>query len=522
MKKYDEALKDAEQCVKLNPTWAKGYTRKAAALHGQGDLIGAHDTYEKALSIDPSNSQAKSGLESVKNEIEREAQADGFSGKDTGFDLLGDPNVVSKLQSNPKTAEYMKDPEFVKQLKDLSKNPMAALQTASKDPRLMQAVAVALGLDSPEDAPMPDAPPASSEPETTSKTSSKVEPVEEKEPAPEPDSEDTEKLKLKEQADQAKAEGNTLYKSRKFDEAIEKYNKAWELYKDITYLNNRAAAEFEKGDYQTTIETCKEAIEYGRENFSDFKLMAKAFARAANAYSKLGDLPSAIEYYNKSLTEHRTPDVLAKLRATEKELKKKEAEAYIDPELAEKAREEGNAFFKKANWPEAVKLYTEAIKRAPEDPRGYSNRAAAYLKLMSFPEAVRDCDTAISKDPKFFKAFTRKATALLAMREYTKCIECLDEAREIDTEHRHTAEIDDIYSKALSARFQAQEGETSEQTLERVSRDPEIAGILQDPVMNSILQQSQGNPAALRDHMKNPEVRKKINLLIAAGVIRTR
>lgn len=515
-------MKDAEQCIKLNPTWAKGYTRKAAALHGQGDLVGAHDAYEKALSIDPSNAQAKSGLESVKNEIEREAQADGFNAKDAGFDLSS-PDMINKLKSNPKTAEYMKDPEFVNKFKEIGKNPMAALQTASKDPRLMQAVAVALGIDGLNDVPMPDAKPDSkSETTSSSNTTSNTEPVEEKVPSPELDPEELEKKKLKEEADKAKAEGNTLYKSRKFDEAIEQYNKAWELCKDITYLNNRAAAEFEKGDYQKTIETCKEAIEYGRENFSDFKLIAKAFARAANAYSKLGDLPSAIEYYNKSLTEHRTPDVLAKLRAAEKELKKKEAEAYINPELAEKAREEGNACFKKADWPEAVKHYTESIRRAPDDPRGYSNRAAAYLKLMSFPEAVKDCDTALSKDPNFFKAYTRKATALLAMREYAKCIECLDKAREIDTEHRHTAEIDDIYSKALSARFQAQEGETPEQTLERVSQDPEIAGILQDPVMNSILQQSQGNPAALRDHMKNPEVRKKINLLIAAGVIRTR
>jgi hypothetical protein len=34
-----------------------------------------------------------------------------------------------------------------------------------------------------------------------------------------------------------------------------------------------------------------------------------------------------------------------------------------------------------------------------------------------------------------------------------------------------------------------------------------------DPVMQSILQQAQTNPAALQDHMKNPIVRDKINKL---------
>lgn len=44
--------------------------------------------------------------------------------------------------------------------------------------------------------------------------------------------------------------------------------------------------------------------------------------------------------------------------------------------------------------------------------------------------------------------------------------------------------------------------------------------IMQDPVMNAILQQAQSDPAALQEHMQNPNVRSKIQKLIAAGVIR--
>lgn len=42
-------------------------------------------------------------------------------------------------------------------------------------------------------------------------------------------------------------------------------------------------------------------------------------------------------------------------------------------------------------------------------------------------------------------------------------------------------------------------------------------GILQDPVMQSILQQAKGDPAALQDHMKNPDIRTKVQKLIMAG-----
>ena len=44
--------------------------------------------------------------------------------------------------------------------------------------------------------------------------------------------------------------------------------------------------------------------------------------------------------------------------------------------------------------------------------------------------------------------------------------------------------------------------------------------IMQDPVMQTILQQAQSDPAALQEHMKNPGVRAKIQKLVAAGVIR--
>lgn len=43
------------------------------------------------------------------------------------------------------------------------------------------------------------------------------------------------------QALEHKTRGNDLYKARKFDEAIEEYSKALELYdKDVSFLTNRS------------------------------------------------------------------------------------------------------------------------------------------------------------------------------------------------------------------------------------------------------------------------------------------
>lgn len=205
------------------------------------------------------------------------------------------------------------------------------------------------------------------------------------------------------------------------------------------------------------------------------QLSARAFGRIGSAYEKLGDLPNAVLNYQKSLTEHRTPDMLAKFRAAEKAKVQAEKQSYISPEEAEKARELGNKNFKEANWPAAVEAYSEMIKRAPDDARGYSNRAACFIKLLGFPSAVQDCDEAIKHDPKFVRAYLRKAQAYQAMREYSRCLDVLEEATQHDEEGKNVNEIEQMQHKAMQAQYSSREGETEEETMERIQRDPDVS-----------------------------------------------
>lgn len=535
LKQWDKALEDATKTTELKEDWSKGWGRKGTAQHGVGDLVGAVQSYEEALKLDPNNAQAKSGMESVKRAIDAEARADGVDPSGGLGSMFNDPKLFEKLGANPKTAHLLGDSAFMAKLQNMKSNPQGMQQEMFSDPRFLQVMSVLLGIDmsfnptddadrdaakfqnqnggNEEDVEMPDARPASK----------KEEPKKAPEPEPEPEPEDEEaieKKKKKEEADKEKALGTEAYKKRQFDEAISHYTKAWETHQDITYLTNLGAANFEKGDYDACIQACKKAVDHGREVFADWKIIAKAFGRIGSAYEKKGDLANAVEFYQRSLTEHRTPDILAKLRAAEKAKIKAEKDAYVDPAKAEEARELGNQKFKESAWPAAVEAYTEMTKRAPEDPRGYSNRAACLIKLLEFPGAVADCDEAIKRDPNFIRAYLRKAQALFAMKEYNKCIDVCAEAVAHDTDGKNAREIEQQQQKALQAQFSAREGETEQQAQERIQRDPDIMAILQDPVMQSILQQAKGDPAALQDHMKNPAIQMKIQKLIAAGVIR--
>ncbi|CAG7952678.1 unnamed protein product [Penicillium nalgiovense] len=511
---YQKALEDAEKSTQIKPDWSKGHARKGAAYRGLGDLLAAHDAYEEALKIEPGNAQAKSGLEATQRAINAEATADGVSGDPTGGlgGMFNDPALFQKLANNPKTASLLGDAEFMAKLQKIQQNPNSVGEEI-RDPRFLQVMSVLLGIDmnfggEGAEPPTPAAKPSTSQPK--------------KEPTPEPEPEDEEaiaKKQAKEAADAEKKIGNDFYKKKQLDEAIEHYTKAWEIFKDITYLNNIGAAKFEKGDYQGTIETCQNAIEEGRDLRADFKLMAKAYTRIGSSYEKLGDLAQAIEFYNKSLMEHRTPDTLTKLRNAEKTKITSERDAYIDPAEAEKARELGQQKFQEGDWPAAVEAFTEMTKRAPEDPRGYSNRAAALIKLMAFPGAVQDCDEAIKRDPKFIRAYMRKGAALIAMKEYNRALDTFTEAADND-DGKNAREIEQQQQKCLDAQFSARAGETEEETMARIQNDPEIMAVLQDPVMQSILQQAKSDPAALQEHMKNSQVRMKIQKLMAAGVIR--
>ena len=484
------------------------------------------------MKLDPNNAQAKSGLAAVKRAIDAEAIPEDAGGMGGGLgNIFNDPQMIPKLANNPKTRSFLADPQFMQKLQQFRQNPND-IGGAMQDPRFLQVMSVLLGIDmsmggapgegapdfggvkeTEEDVVMPDARPSSAKP---------AEPAKAPEPEPEPEDEEAVAAqRAKGEAENEKKLGTENYKKRQFDTAIEHYDKAWGLHKDITYLTNKSAAQFEKGDYEGAVAACKQAIEEGREVRADFKIIAKAFGRIGTSYEKLGDLPQAITNYQKSLTEHRTPEILNKLRAAEKAQIKAEKDAYLSPEEAEKARELGGQKFKECDWPGAVEAYTEMTKRAPDDPRGYSNRAAALIKLMTFPSAVGDCDIAIRKDPKFIRAYLRKAQALFAMKEYSKCTDVCTEAMQQD-DGSNRREIEQQQQKAIEAQFAGRAGETEEQTMERIQKDPEIMGILQDPIMQSILQQAKGDPAALQDHMKNPDIAKKVQKLVAAGVIRTR
>jgi len=316
------------------------------------------------------------------------------------------------------------------------------------------------------------------------------------------------------QALKEKELGNEAYKKKDFETALTHYGKAIELDPaNIIFRNNRAAVYFEQDEFDVCIKECEEGVEVGRENRADYKHIAKALARAGNAYYKKKEFDNAIKYYQKSLSEHRDPVLVKKVLAVQKELEEQKRQAYIDPELALEEKTKGNKCFQKGDFPGALKFYTEAIKRNPEDAKLFSNRAACYTKLAEFNMALKDCDECIKLDPTFIKGYLRKGATLLALKQQKKAGEVYQKALEIDSNCQEAIEG---YRKSSVM------GGDPEEVRQRAMQDPEVQQILGDPAMQLILQQMQKDPKALNEHLKNPEVAKKIEKLFEMGLIGVR
>lgn len=311
-------------------------------------------------------------------------------------------------------------------------------------------------------------------------------------PPPATPSEDDNLPQAKKDAKAAKDLGNAAYKRKDFEEALTHYSKAIECDPtDITFYNNMAAVYFEQKDYRKTITECEKGIEIGRENRADYKLIAKSFARIGNSYKKLCEYKSAKINYEKSLSEHRTPEIKTLLSQMEAIIKEEDRKAFIDPEKAEEEKELGNEFFKKGDFSSAVKHYTEAINRNPDDPKLYSNRAACYTKLAAFDLGLKDCDMCTKLDEKFIKGWIRKGKILQGMQQPSKALAAYQKAIELDASNAEAVEGYRACTMAVHS--------NPEEVWKKAMNDPEVQQILKDPAMRMILEQMQADPKAVQE-----------------------
>lgn len=494
------ALADGQRCIELKSDWAKGYTRKGAALHALRRYDDAIEAYRAGLAIAPTDAGLQSGLAEVQK-VKDSAEAG-----PPGGGLFG-PQMIAKLAGHPKFGPKLGDPAFMRKLQMAQSNP----QLLMSDPEMMEVLQVILGgmgggegEDAGESNFSPPPPQRSSAP-----------PPKKEEPVL---SEEEQKLKdIRDKSVAAKDRGNTLYKNKQFAEAIVAYDEALELDPtNLMVINNKAAVHIEMNEADTAIEVCTQIFEKAKEVGVklSYEEKAKIYQRIAAAHLKKNDVAAAIKAYGSAQMEAHDKAIERKIKNLELELKKQEKLQYINPQLGLEAKERGNALFRDGDFPGAIREYEEAVRRDPNNAPYHNNLAAAYLKMGVFNDAKKEVERSLELDKTYVKAWAKKGDIEFFMKEYHKSMDSYKAGLALEPDN---ALCKQGLQKTLA---KIQEGGENKERAAHAMADPEIQRILQDPTIRQVLSDFQDNPKFAQQAMMNDkDIRAKIEKLIAAGVL---
>ncbi|MDD2889822.1 MAG: tetratricopeptide repeat protein [bacterium] len=187
--------------------------------------------------------------------------------------------------------------------------------------------------------------------------------------------------------------GASFAKIRKYDDAISSFNKAISLYpNDIDAMFQLGAICIVKGDYKSAVVVYTRIISFNQQ-------LPRAYENRGTAYWKLG-LQSQANSDLKTAKRLRRGEPIKKPGLlpvlTSKGVKLPEI-AIEDTITADSADIEllpyiGEIYMTTGDYELAVVAYSKLIKLAPNNPKGYRNRALAYEKIGKLDRAKKDKD----------------------------------------------------------------------------------------------------------------------------------
>ncbi|XP_068017247.1 sperm-associated antigen 1 [Melanerpes formicivorus] len=324
-----------------------------------------------------------------------------------------------------------------------------------------------------------------------------------------------------------KSEGNELFKSGQFGEAVLKYSEAIEYVTglgeqspdDLSILySNRAACYLKEGNCRDCIQDCNRALEL--QPFSLKPLLRRAMAsesleryqQAYIDYKTVLQIDSSIQAANDSanritkiLIDQDGPrwreklppipavPVTAQLHRWDggtlasEDNPRSTADSSSEEELQrnrEKAEEkfktlktEGNDFVRMGKYEEAVNKYSECLKLNSEECTIYTNRALCYLKLYKYEEAKQDCDHVLQLEDSNIKAFYRRALAYKGLQNYQASVDDFNRVLLIDPDvleaKKELEEVTQLLNLGSSAVAGSQQKQRKKITIQEVTDDQE-------------------------------------------------
>lgn len=401
---YPHALKDYTKVLKLAPNDADNYYNRANLYVKLGEYDKAFTDYDKAIEISSDPSDKKKYLAEKLDALLARAEMYESQGK---YDkALADYDEGIKLTSEDRWDTIYRDPERLKVFKEkysnlkIKANPEDSESYVAKGKTYWEQKNFSEALEVLNHA-----------------------------------------IKLNPNSAAAYTwRGATYRYLKKIDEAMADLNRAVELdpqYEDAYFQRGMTRSD----DFQGQVFDFGKVLEINPNNVS-------AWANRASAYERLGEYDKALADYDRAI-ELQPNGIWQNVR--QRLFEKMPADYKINsPEFF---MDRAASHYKKQNYALAIEDYTQALKLDPNNQSAYFNRALCYDGLGDNNSALADLNKLLELNPNFDSAaYYNRASAYKNLGDYDKAI----------ADYTRVAEN---YSRAI---------ETFNRALENYNRDPSI------------------------------------------------
>lgn len=271
------------------------------------------------------------------------------------------------------------------------------------------------------------------------------------------------KTSLDYRADAQKALAKGDYKGAKeaLDKAIELNPKDSDLY------TQRAMANAQMQDYSSAMQDYDSAIAADPNNAKAFMDRARLKSLEGNNKGALADLAKAKDLYGEQGNKKGEADadnMANTLTGGTVRTKKDDTEA-------QRLLKEGTNEYNKGNYGDALTKFDQLIKRQPDVPELYYNRAITNAALGNIDAALKDYNATIQRNPRMPDAYIGAAKIYLEKKDMAKAEEYADNAIRQNSQNSQGYII-----KGMIASEKGDADKALENFNQAVAKDPEDAG----------------------------------------------
>lgn len=463
LKKYQEALEDANACISRDPTHLKAIIKKGAILQKLKRFDEAKQVYEDGMTIYPVNEELLNDYISM--------------GQQNGnlfyiYKMLRDPEIIELLRESPEILTNL-------------------LQYPTPIKEMLQKIRV----------------------RTEQDTQGNSEP---------PLALSTEELKI--EFELLKEAGNSLYKQALHREAMAEYDKCI-LLDDTNMIvrNNKAACLIELKQYSEAHELLDDAIEkyYSLPPSKQIEAhLAKLLSRKGRVYEFENNLREAVRYYRDSYQIDPNEQVLKFMEIAEAEFKRREAANAVDIQKSKIYKRKALEFLAAQEWKLAIEQFEKCVTINMDDHEALEGLATCHMQLGNYTMAMIEILRALEREPRKGIYLSRKAMIHYYIKEYDQAAYIWETLLPLDM-------LRDEATKGLEMmklKMEAERSERSENASfdinKRLFINKEMEELVNDPLLRMSLEQMMNDQSTIPKYMGDKQLGPKINHLISAGLLR--